>query len=120
LQQHLQQLLFSVGLCYFFVFDRFLGIFPNRLNTFGFPKVSERSLVRVNVTLKLIFASVQSFIAFSALVLAGLLYFDTLSIQSMMNLPVEAVGFYVTMLFVFGLVFSISGFFLVYDWWENR
>jgi hypothetical protein len=54
------------------------------------------------------------------LVLAGLLYFDTLSIQSMMNLPVEAVGFYVTMLFVFGLVFSISGFFLVYDWWENR
>jgi hypothetical protein len=77
------------------------------------------SSLRARITVRLVFASVQSFIAFSALVLAALLNFNLFGIQSFVDIPDRAIGFYVTMLVVFGVTFLISGFFLIYEWWEN-
>jgi hypothetical protein len=71
------------------------------------------------ITVRLVFASVQSFIAFSALVLAVLLNFNLFGIQSLIDIPDRAIAFYVIILVVFGVTFLISGLFLVYEWWEN-
>jgi hypothetical protein len=71
------------------------------------------------ITVRLIFASVQSFIAFSALVLAVLLNFNLFGIQSLIDIPDRAIAFYVIILVVFGVTFLISGLFLVFEWWEN-
>jgi len=75
--------------------------------------------MRARITVRLVFASVQSFIAFSALVLALLLNFNLFGIQSLVGIPDRAIAFYVMMLVVFGVTFLISGFFIVYEWWEK-
>jgi hypothetical protein len=75
--------------------------------------------LRARITVQLVFASVQSFIAFIALVFALFLNFDLFGIRSFVEIPVGAIAFYVIMLVVFGVTFLISGFFLVYEWWEN-
>jgi hypothetical protein len=75
--------------------------------------------VRKKVTVKFLFASVQSLLAFSAIILALLLRFNVLNSQQALNIPADAVNFYVVMLLIFGFVFIISGFFLIYEWWET-
>ena len=75
--------------------------------------------MRTRITVRLVFASVQSFIAFVALFFALFLNFDLFGIQSFVEIPNGAIAFYVIMLVVFGVTFLISGFFLVYEWWEN-
>jgi len=76
--------------------------------------------VREKITVKFLFAVIQSLIAFFALILAALLNFNLLGTQSALNIPNEALAFYVVMFVIFGVTFLISGFFLIYDWWENR
>lgn len=71
------------------------------------------------ITVKFIFASIQSIIALSALILSLLLNFNLFGVQSWLSIPDQTVFFFVTMLFIFGIVFLISGIFLVYEWWEN-
>lgn len=71
-------------------------------------------------TVKFLFASIQSLLSVSVIILAVLLRFDVLNIQSVLNIADDAVGFYVAMLIIFGCTFIISGLFLVYEWWETR
>jgi len=76
--------------------------------------------VRLKISVKFLFSTVQSLIAFSALILATLLNFNLLNAQSSLKIPNEALNFYVVMLVVFGVTFLISSFFLIYEWWENQ
>jgi len=75
--------------------------------------------VRAKITVKFAFAATQSILALSTLVLAGLLGFNVFNISSALNIPAQALGFYVAMLTIFGVTFLISGVFLIYDWWET-
>jgi hypothetical protein len=76
--------------------------------------------VRAKITVKFLFAATQSLIAFSALILAALLNFNLLNTQTSLNIPSQALSFYVVMIIIFGVTFLISALFLIYDWWENR
>jgi hypothetical protein len=76
--------------------------------------------VRAKITVKFLFAATQSLIAFSALILAALLNFNLLNTQTSLNIPGQALSFYVVMIIIFGVTFLISALFLIYDWWENR
>jgi hypothetical protein len=76
--------------------------------------------VKGKITVKLLFAAIQSLIAFSAIILAGLLRFNFLNSQSALNVGDAALNFYVAMLIIFGFIFLISGLFLIYEWWEAR
>ena len=71
------------------------------------------------ITVKLVLAVIQSLTALAAIILAILLNFNLLS-QTVLNIPEESQYFYVVMFIIFGFVFLISGFFLMYEWWENR
>jgi glucan phosphoethanolaminetransferase (alkaline phosphatase superfamily) len=75
--------------------------------------------VKGKITVKLVLAVIQSLTALAAIILAILLNFNLLS-QTVLNIPEESQYFYVVMFIIFGFVFLISGFFLMYEWWENR
>ena len=55
---------------------------PKQLNTKNLPDLEWVRLVRAKITVKLIFAAIQSLLACSAIILAGLLRFNLLDIQS--------------------------------------
>jgi len=76
--------------------------------------------MKAKITVKFLFATTQSLIAFSTLVLAALLNFNLLNTRSSLNIPNQALNFYVVMLTVFGVTFLISGFLIIYEWWEKR
>ncbi|XHH08572.1 MAG: hypothetical protein ACFCUE_13535 [Candidatus Bathyarchaeia archaeon] len=67
---------------------------------------------------KLVLAVLQIAIAISAIAGAILLKFNILNLQ----IPnfAETSNFYVSFFIVFGIVFIISGLFLVYDWRESK
>lgn len=75
--------------------------------------------VKKKITAKFLFAAAQSLLASSTIILAILLRFNLLNSQSALNIPDEALNFYVVMLIIFGFIFLISGFFLIYEWWET-
>ena len=77
-------------------------------------------LVKKKIIAEFIFALVQSIFASSAIILAVLMHFNLLNIQLLLDIPNEALNFYIVMFFLFGFVFLISGFFLIHEWWENR
>lgn len=62
----------------------------------------------------------QSFIAFSAIVLAIFLNYNFFNAQGMFNVSAETISFYIVMLIFFGFILLIGGLFLVYEWWETR
>ena len=66
---------------------------------------------------KLALGVLQIAIAISAIVGAVLLQFNILILES--TVAAEASSFYVAFLVTFGIVFVISGLFLVYDWRES-
>jgi ABC-type Na+ efflux pump permease subunit len=77
--------------------------------------------VRGKVTVKFLFAVTQSLIAFLALILSALLNFNAFNAQTALNIPIQAVSFWVAALLIFGVTFMASGFYLIYEWWdENR
>jgi hypothetical protein len=78
------------------------------------------TIVIVKITVKFLFAAIQSLIAISAMILAALLNFNFLNTQSTLNITDSALSFYIAMLLIFGVTFLISGLFLIYEWWENR
>ncbi len=67
---------------------------------------------------KLVLAVLQIGIAVSALAIAILLNFNLLNLQA--SNAAGASNFYVAFFIVFGVVFIISGLFLVYDWQESK
>jgi len=75
--------------------------------------------VKEKITVKFVFAVAQSLLAFFAILIAILLNFNLLS-QSALNIPNDALYFYVIMLITFGFVFLVGGLFLIYEWWEKR
>jgi hypothetical protein len=76
--------------------------------------------MRWKITVKFLFAATQSLIAISSLILAAALNFNIFNIKSALNIPFGALSFFVLMLIIFGITFLISGFFLIYEWWENQ
>ena len=76
--------------------------------------------MKKKIIAKFLFGSAQSLLALSSIILAVLLRFKLLNSQSALNIPDGALDFYVVMLLIFGFIFLIGGFFLIYEWWETR
>ena len=70
------------------------------------------------ITVEFLFAVIQSIFAVLALILSLLLYFNLLNVQSSLNIPNEALTFYIVMFLLFGFIFLSSGLFLIYEWYE--
>jgi hypothetical protein len=58
--------------------------------------------------------------AFSAMTLACVLYFDFFGVQSLWNIPQEAINFHLAVLLMFGVFLIASGLFLINDWRESH
>jgi hypothetical protein len=76
--------------------------------------------MRARVTLTIAFGIIQSLIAFSAMALACVLYFDFFGVQSLWNIPQEAINFHSAVLLTFSVFLIASGLFLINDWRESR
>jgi hypothetical protein len=74
--------------------------------------------MRVRVTLVILFGIIQSVLAFSAMTLACVLYFNLFDVQSMWNIPQEAVNFHLAILLTLSIVLIANGLFLILDWRE--
>lgn len=57
----------------------------------------------------------QSGIGASSVILACILYYNLFAVQGLLNVTAKNVPFYMLLLFIFGFLSIISGFFLVYD-----
>ena len=75
-------------------------------------------LLKKKITIKLAFGALQFILALSTILVALLLKFNLFNLQSMLGDSLDCVNFYVVFLIAFGFVFVVSGFFLIYDWWE--
>jgi hypothetical protein len=76
--------------------------------------------MRARVTLIIVFGIIQSLMAFSAMTLACVLYFNLFDAQSLWNIPQEAINFHLVILLTFGVFLIASGLFLVNDWRESH
>jgi len=76
--------------------------------------------MRTRVTLTLLFGVIQILLAFSAMTLAGVLYLNVFDVQSLWNIPQEAVNFHLAILLTFGVFLFASGLFLINEWREIR
>jgi len=76
--------------------------------------------MRVRVTLVILFGIIQSVLAFSAMTLACVLYFNLFDVQSMWNIPQEARNFHVAILLTLGVFLIASGLFLISDWRKSH
>lgn len=74
--------------------------------------------MRTRVTLILLFGIVQSLLAFSALVLAAVLYLNLFDLQALWNISQKAVSFHLAILLAFGVFLIASGLFLINEWRE--
>jgi hypothetical protein len=77
-------------------------------------------LIRKKITVKLVFGAGQALLAFSFIVLALFLKFNLFNFQASMNIPNEALNFYVVILLALGFVLVVGGIFLVFDWVASR
>jgi type III secretory pathway component EscS len=76
--------------------------------------------MRIRVTLTLLFGIIQSALSFSAMVLAGVIYFNAFDIQSLWNIQQETVNFHLALLLTFGVFLIASGVLLINEWREIR
>jgi len=76
--------------------------------------------MRARVTLILLFGIIQSLIAFSAITLASVLYFNLFGVQSLWNIPQEAINFHLAVLLTFAVFLIASGLFLIIEWRESH
>jgi uncharacterized membrane protein len=74
--------------------------------------------MRARITLTLLFGIIQSVIALPAMALACVLYFNLFGVQSLWNIPQEAINFHVAILLTFGVFLIASGLFLINEWRE--
>ncbi len=77
-------------------------------------------LVGEKINLKLAFGAIQALLSFVTVVLALVLQFNFFNAQTALNIAQETLNFNVTILVLAGIIFSIAGLFLVYDWWEEH
>jgi hypothetical protein len=76
--------------------------------------------MRTRVTLIIVFGIIQSLMAFSAMTLACVLYFNLFDAQSLWNIPQETTNFYSAVLLTFGVFLIVSGLILINDWRESH
>jgi hypothetical protein len=69
-------------------------------------------------TLIIVFGIIQSLMAFSAMTLACILFFNLFDAQSLWSIPQEATNFYCAVLLIFGVFLIASGLFLINNWRE--
>lgn len=74
--------------------------------------------MKARVTLTLLFGIIQSLLAFSAMTMACVLYFNVFDVQSLWNISQEAVNFHLVILLTFGVFLITSGLFLINEWRE--
>ena len=74
--------------------------------------------LRTRVTLTLLFGIVQSFLAFSAMVLTVVIYLNLFDAQALWNISQEAINFHLAILLVFAVFLIASGLFLINEWRE--
>lgn len=77
-------------------------------------------LMITRVTLTLLFGIVQNLMAFSAVTLACVLYFNSFEVQSLWNLSQGAANFHSTILLCVGFFLLASGMLLINEWREIR
>jgi hypothetical protein len=75
-------------------------------------------LMRTRVTLTLLFGIIQSLLAFSAMILACILYFNVFDVQSLWNISQETINFHLAILLTFGVFLIASGLLLINEWRE--
>jgi hypothetical protein len=76
--------------------------------------------MRTRVTLTLLFGIIQSALAFSAMILAGVIYLNAFDLQFLWNIPPETVNFHLALLITFGVFLIASGLLLINEWREIR
>ena len=76
--------------------------------------------MRIRVTLTLLFGVIQGAIAFSAMILAGVIYLNVFDLQSAWNISPETVNFHLALLITFGVFLLASGILLINEWREIR
>lgn len=74
--------------------------------------------MRTRATLTLLFGIVQSLLAFSAMVLTVVLYFNLFDAKALWNISQEAINFHLAILLAFGVFLIASGLFLINEWRE--
>jgi formate hydrogenlyase subunit 3/multisubunit Na+/H+ antiporter MnhD subunit len=76
--------------------------------------------MRVRETLVILFGIIQSVLAFSAMTLACVLYFNFFGVQSVWNIPQDARNVHVAILLTLGVFLIASGLFLIIEWRESH
>jgi hypothetical protein len=66
------------------------------------------------------FGIMQEGIGITAISFAYMLYHNFLDVQVSLNMPEQHVPFYLLLLFIFGFISIISGFFLIHERIESR
>jgi hypothetical protein len=76
--------------------------------------------MRPRATLVILLGIIQSVLAFGAMTLACVLYFNLFNVQSRWNILQEARNFYSAILLALGVFLIASGLFLINDWRESH
>lgn len=76
--------------------------------------------MRLRATLVILLGIIQSVLAFGAMTLACVLYFNLFNVQSIWNIPQEAINFHLAVLLTFAVFLIASGLFLINDWRESH
>jgi len=66
------------------------------------------------------FGIMQEVIGIATISFAYILYYNFLGVQVSLNIPEQHVPFYLLLLFIFGFISIISGFFLLHERIESR
>jgi hypothetical protein len=77
-------------------------------------------MIITRATVILALGVIQILLAFSAMALAGVLYFNVFDVQALLNLTQGAVTFDLVILFAFGFFLIASGILLINEWREIR
>jgi len=75
--------------------------------------------MKIRKTIVTFFGIMQEVIGVLAISFAYILYFNLLDVRVSLNIPVEHVSFYLLLLFIFGFISIISGFFLIHERLES-
>jgi hypothetical protein len=76
--------------------------------------------MRPRATLVILLGIIQTVLAFGAMTLACVLYFNLFNVQSMWNILQEARNFHSAILLALGVFLIASGLFLINDWRESH
>lgn len=72
-------------------------------------------LMKVKKIIVTFFGIMQEVIGVLAIVFAYALYYNLLDVRVGLNIPEKHVSFYLLLLFIFGFISIVSGFFLIHE-----